>query len=220
MRQASSKPSWISRLVARLPTAIDATPEVVEYLLVLDRVLEDRRITDAEGTLLTKTADELGLLREQVINAHDDYLRNLINLAMGDGIVSDTEKLDLKEVSELLGIDDAKFCELVAMAPGDEAASTDAAYPSIPADDLRGKTICFTGESSCSIGGELVTRERAEVVATSLGMTVVQNVSKRLDFLVAADPDSLSGKAQKARKYGIRIIAEPVFWRMARVQTD
>jgi DNA polymerase-3 subunit epsilon len=50
---------------------------------------------------------------------------------------------------------------------------------------------------------------------------IVQNgVTKALDYLVCADPDSMSGKAKKARQYGIRILAEPVFWRMVGVSVD
>ncbi|MCH8899599.1 MAG: hypothetical protein IH942_03770 [Acidobacteria bacterium] len=45
-------------------------------------------------------------------------------------------------------------------------------------------------------------------------MIVNDGVTKQLDYLVTPDPDSMSAKARKARKYGVRIIAEPVFWSM------
>jgi DNA polymerase-3 subunit epsilon len=41
---------------------------------------------------------------------------------------------------------------------------------------------------------------------------VKANVSKGLDVLVVADPDTQSGKATKARQLGTRVMAEPVFW--------
>ena len=37
---------------------------------------------------------------------------------------------------------------------------------------------------------------------------------------MVADPDSLSGKAKKARQYGIRILQEAVFWKMIGVKID
>jgi DNA polymerase-3 subunit epsilon len=49
---------------------------------------------------------------------------------------------------------------------------------------------------------------------------VQANVTKKLDILVLADPDSLSGKARTARRYGTRLIAEPVFWRELGVTID
>ncbi|MCF8231713.1 MAG: hypothetical protein K9J27_05930 [Bacteroidales bacterium] len=44
--------------------------------------------------------------------------------------------------------------------------------------------------------------------------------SKKLDYLVTADPNSLSGKARKAREYGIRILAEPTFRNMIGVAVE
>lgn len=39
-------------------------------------------------------------------------------------------------------------------------------------------------------------------------------------MLVVADPDSLSGKARKAREYEIRIVAEVAFWSMIGVEVS
>jgi DNA polymerase III subunit epsilon len=43
------------------------------------------------------------------------------------------------------------------------------------------------------------------------GLIAKRSVSKKLDILVVADPNTLSGKAKKARDYNTRIIAENVF---------
>ena len=53
----------------------------------------------------------------------------------------------------------------------------------------------------------------ASELAASRGMIVMETVTKKLDLLVVADPFTQSGKAKRARLYGIRIIHEPVFWR-------
>ncbi len=63
-----------------------------------------------------------------------------------------------------------------------------------------------------------MTRELAQQLAERAGMVVAPRVTKRLDMLVVADPDSLSGKARKAREYGVRIIAETAFWSMIGVE--
>ena len=76
---------------------------------------------------------------------------------------------------------------------------------------LEGRTVCFTGAMCASIDGERATRERATQIAQEHGMIVVKGVTKKLDMLVLADPDSMSGKAKKARQYGTRLVAEPVF---------
>jgi DNA polymerase-3 subunit epsilon len=45
-------------------------------------------------------------------------------------------------------------------------------------------------------------------------------VTKGLDLLVVADPDSLSAKARKGRQYGTRIMAEAVFWQAIGVAVE
>jgi DNA polymerase-3 subunit epsilon len=46
------------------------------------------------------------------------------------------------------------------------------------------------------------------------GLIIKSGVSNNLNFLITADPNSLSGKAKKAKELGIKVIAEPVFWNM------
>ena len=48
------------------------------------------------------------------------------------------------------------------------------------------------------------------------GGIVFDSCKKGLDFLVMADPNSTSSKAQKARKDGITIISEQDFFEMAK----
>ncbi len=74
--------------------------------------------------------------------------------------------------------------------------------------------------SRSRINGEVVSRATAERVAMEHGMVVRKGVVKKLDYLVVADPESMSGKANKAREYGVRILAEPVFWHMMGVNVE
>jgi DNA polymerase III subunit epsilon len=73
--------------------------------------------------------------------------------------------------------------------------------------------VCFTGEMRCAHQGRVISREDAEQLTTNTGLVVVDSVTKKLDLLVVADPHSQSGKAKKARQYGIRIMHEVVFWK-------
>jgi DNA polymerase-3 subunit epsilon len=85
---------------------------------------------------------------------------------------------------------------------------------------LRGNQVCFTGECLCCYDGVSITREVATRLAEDHGLIVCESVTKKLDILVVADPLSQSGKAQKARKYGIRIIQENVFWESLGVEVE
>ena len=50
--------------------------------------------------------------------------------------------------------------------------------------------------------------------------SVAKSVTKTLDILVVSDADTQSGKAKKARSYGVRIVAERSFWPRVGVTID
>jgi DNA ligase (NAD+) len=67
----------------------------------------------------------------------------------------------------------------------------------------RGTTVCISGKLPSG-------RKKAEYAAPLMaaGYTLVDEVTRDLKLLVVADPDSVSAKAEKARKLGITIIGE------------
>ncbi len=214
--------SYLGKLVRKLPVHGVAAPRLDEYFAVLDRVLEDRVIAVDEADSLFQVAQNMGLSRDEAKTGHDLYVRELIAIASFDGEITDTERRDLREVSALLGI-----AQSVCDAGCDESLRQHAAESHDvqrvrrkPQTEIVGRSICFTGELRSRIGGEMVTRSFAEQTAARKGMVVKKGVTKSLDYLVAADPNSLSGKACKARDYGVRIVAEPVFWQLMGVRVD
>ncbi len=84
--------------------------------------------------------------------------------------------------------------------------------------NFQGKSVCFSGEMTCTINGDRLTRTMAQAIAKSAGMIAEKNVTQRLDYLVLADPNSMSSKARKARKYKIPILAENAFWLMLGIE--
>lgn len=77
----------------------------------------------------------------------------------------------------------------------------------VVAGSLNGKSFCFTGAAS---------RPRKELwgMVENNGGVVFEGVKSGLDYLVMADPNSKSGKAEKARKMGITLISEDDFVKM------
>jgi DNA polymerase-3 subunit epsilon len=191
----------------------------VAYLELLDGALEDRHVTFAEADALIELAQRWGMSSQETREAHAEYLRALAVAALADGLISDTERRDLAEVAEWLGlgacaIDDAVTEARSARASGRQEEQVPACHT------LAGKAVCFTGAMGCTLEGQPITREMAEQLAFSKGLKVAPGVSKHLDLLVTADPLSLSGKASKARAYGVRIMAEVVFWRTLGIPVD
>ncbi len=184
------------------------------YLGLLDRVLEDRLVSVTEAETLFNCALEYGLTGEQVESAHRSYLGDLAAAAWADGVVTETEKKDLIEVTRLLGFDKQVLTKVLA-----EARRTPTKSPSTETE-LIGKSVCFTGTLLGKINGKRIEKQQAIELAESAGLIGAKSVTKNLDILVVADPETLSGKAKKAREYGTRIIAEMAFWRAIGATVD
>ena len=110
----SREMSLLQCLVSKLPSLTNVSREAGEYFLLLDRILEDRCITEEEISAAHALAIDLGLYGEQIVPLHERYLRDLIRQATADGCISEFESRDLQEVSRLLGIeavDCRKFIE-------------------------------------------------------------------------------------------------------------
>lgn len=89
----------------------------------------------------------------------------------------------------------------------EDLLSTGVSLKDRPVGALTGKSVCFTGKS---------TKPRAELerLASEAGGTVKNSVGKGLTFLVMADPNSTSSKAQAARKNGTQCVSEEDFLKL------
>ncbi|UOY03693.1 DEAD/DEAH box helicase [Blastococcus sp. PRF04-17] len=203
--EASPLVTLIRHLPAPNVSGAAVPADTAAYLDVLSRALEDRRLDSAEVRSLADTAREWGLSRSDVHRAHMNYLEALALTALADGVVTDLEAEDLADVAAALGF-----------GVGEIAAALHAARTRTPnrsqSEDLRGLGVCFTGALQTRIQGQPITRDQAHALARAAGLIVHERVTKALDVLVVADPDSLSGKAEKARSYGTRIMTETNFW--------
>ncbi len=208
----TNKPCYLGQLVMRLENIDCKHASSNEYLDLLDRALEDRRVTREEADRLEICAIDLGLSRSDVVSLHHDYMGSVMRAALSDGIITEPEKEDLEKVRILLGIS-AEWFHGIMHHESLNQRETKRNRPS-HCVECFGKKVCFTGSLKCCINGERASRGVAIQIAEEAGMIIQQGVTKSLDYLVAADPDSLSGKARKAHEYNVRVIAEPVFWQM------
>jgi len=206
---SSGRVTYLAQLAERLPAAagVAAPAAFAVYYNILDRVLEDRRVSDLERDEIERLATEWGLSRGHARDAHMAYISRLVTQALADGVVSDAESSDLRVVAESLGVEREILESLLAASSVPLDAADTSAHQA-----LAGKSVCFTGELGCSIKGKRITREQAEGIAAQRGLVVLRGVTRKLDILVLADPDSQSGKAKKARSYGTRLMGEVVFW--------
>jgi DNA polymerase-3 subunit epsilon len=155
---------------------------------------------------LVGVAHALGLGRADTEELHRRYLLALAQRAWADGVVTQAEHDDLRLVAILLGLTEHDV---------DRALTAAREAPPAPANaqdsgtwgqfQLRlGDLVVFTGQMR-------LPREVWEERAVAAGLAVHGNVTKKTRLVVAADPDSLSGKAKKAGQYGIPIVTEDAF---------
>jgi DNA polymerase-3 subunit epsilon len=164
---------------------------------VLESALLDRHLSSFEEQALVEVAVQLGLDREVLRGVHMDYLRTMAGIALADSVLAEDELSDLKEVARLLGLSDNEV-EGALSNPHTAPTATFALSP--------GDAVAFTGDMS-------VPREELVRMAEDYGI-IVGGLTKRTALLVAADPDSQSGKAKKARAYGVPVVTEDAFLRM------
>lgn len=170
----------------------------VAYLLLLNMAMQDLVISKAEEAELAHWAEDLGVSESEVVVLHHGYLDSFIQAALRDGVITVQER----EMIELVGA----------------ALNLPVVIPETPqliqanSDNLSvGKRICFTGEASGFSGG-VINRGDLEALAAKVGLHPVKDVTKKgCDILVAADEATMSGKAKKAKEWGIPVISVEKF---------
>jgi len=170
----------------------------VAYLLLLNMAMQDLVISKAEEAELNHWAEDLGISPSQVQTLHQGYLDSFIQAALRDGVIT----LQEREMIELV----AKALRLPVAIP-DSPQLIQANEDSLSV----GKRVCFTGEAF-GFSGSTIQRADLEALAAKVGLHPVKDVTKKgCDILVAADEATMSGKAKKAKEWGIPVISVEKF---------
>lgn len=190
-------PSFLERIIDRVPDISDSD-EQAEYVSLVERFLLDRYLSEHEKDALVAFAERAGIGRTTAERLHRDYVAALAGIAWSDGVVTDDERADLISVAHLLQVPAGLVLEALAR-PAETARSHLAVGAPFSLD--AGDFVVLTGE---------MLRPRAEWEARlrQHGLMPKPAVTKAVRLVVAADPDTLSGKARKARDYGIPIVGE------------
>lgn len=192
--------AWLDRISSHLPR--NPEPKIEAYLDVLERAMLDRYLSAHEEEALIQVAVDLGLHRDQITAVHAMFLDAMAIAAWSDGTVTDTEITELLSVATMLGLPGGLV--RVALDRAEKQASRVSG-----SDGFRlrhGDQVVFTGELS-------VPRDLLVSLAQQAGLKH-GGVNKNTRLVVAADPDSQSGKAAKARSLGVPVITEAAFARM------
>lgn len=186
---------FLSRITAHMPE-YTGPQEHDQYLALLGQAMLDLHLSVHETRALVRLADELGISQDRCRKLHAYYVEQLAVAAWADGIITPYEEAELYQAAALLDVDGSVVEQALRKptpTPVDSAPVTGKIAP--------GSTLVLTGAMA---------RERSELSSflAEMGYVVAERATKKTDLVVAADPDSLSGKAAKARQYGIPVVAE------------
>lgn len=181
--------------------ALDHPPAANEYLDLVDRVLVDRKISTDERRALDAMAAALGLGPAEVAQLHRHYMLGVVDAACADSLLTAEERALIIQLAGLLELRDLEVEALLARARdkvGETSADASAGLVLKPGD-----LVVLTGMSEAR-------KRELTAVAQARGLVVWPGVKKGVAAVIALDPDSNSGKAKKAREYGIPVVGEGV----------
>lgn len=130
--------------------------------------------------------------RPTAVGLYSSYLAALAHAAVTDGVVVAGERDDLNAVAQLFDLDPAEV--EAALTGSDGVCCGEGTRFRLAPRDM----VVFTGEMS-------VPRPVGESRAEAAGLAPRSAVTKKVKLVVAADPDSLSGKAAD---YDVPIVTE------------
>ncbi|WP_166979320.1 exonuclease domain-containing protein [Paramicrobacterium fandaimingii] len=215
--------SFLHDAMALLPDLIvnnDIEIEQRTYLAQLDQALADGFITLAEADSLHDLASDLHIEDRSRNALHTQYFDDLVAAAWVDGILSDEELDEINRVGELLGIAEEVRRDALVLP---EVEQVHLAAANVELDDLAGAPdpsvgLALEPGALVVLTGDMeMPRSYYESMLTEHGFIPWSGVTKKVSLVVAADPDSLSGKARKARDYGIPIVGVGTLEALVRV---
>ena len=202
-----------AHFLARLATARTSpvtTWEKEEYLELVDRALLDRHISAREHDQLAEFCARVGIGRADAEALHREYLIGLAAVAWTDGTLDPTEAADFLAVAGMLDVPEVDAQDILESP---EIADPDTGSTCV-ADQRPGRFTLGPGDLVVFTGAMDEPRDMWERRARTAGLVPHPAVTKRVRLVVAADPDSMSGKARKAESYGIPVVSETGFVRI------
>lgn len=185
--------AWVQKLSQALPAS--GHKNEAAYREELTRALIDHEVSRSEILKLEQVAVQSGLGPDDVEAINEEFIRQLVVEAWADGVITDSERATLLAITGALGVDPAITASLMEHPLTGNVQASFALCP--------GDRVAFTG--TLDLPREVWTQR-----ATAAGLDV-GGVKRTCAVLVAANPDTMSGKAQLAREKGVPIIGETAF---------
>lgn len=128
-------------------------------------------------------------------------LRALVEASSRDGRLSAVERQEIEDYASRFGLETPDF-------PSSDGVATLRVSP--------GDRVCLTGTAPSNQLSSDRSKASLRIILDKIGLIEVDSVTKKnCDLVVAYNESSMSGKAKKAREYGIPVIGSEQFLSMA-----
>lgn len=153
-------------------------------------------------------------LSDEILRASSDH-RDTLNASIVGACATWAQAYGRTATADTAAM--SRLCDLLAVDKSTarkRSRSLEAVRPpAIPTlDSLRGKEVCFSGDTCMQYAGEPLTPEVGASLCGQVGIRYTRTFGADSVSLVAEDVMSLSSKAFTARKRRIPIVAEKDFW--------
>lgn len=202
LSSSGAKEHWLARLAAST-SSYNSDEAAREYLNLLADVLVDGRLDEGEVESLVELASTHHLGADDVAELHDRFLRSLAVDAWADGVVTPSERSWIIRIADELQVPHSRVTKLLVTPAESRKAGS---FNESALELLPGDRVTFTGALA-------LPREEWEARASAAGLNV-GGIRQNSKLLVSADLDSMSGKMQRARRFGVPVVDEPTFTRL------
>ena len=182
--------SKLEVIIDRLPPT-NASSGLNDFMTALMSSLLDQELSEHQARELASLAEELELGRDQVLEAKFLVFEAIAAHFWSNNSLSDYERGALQRIGEVLAISKEQLESSLASSPDSKLEI----LPQI----LSSEVFLLTGFPS---------DRKAEITQQlrGLGKVTVDGFSKKVDVVLANDPDTQSGKAKSARKSGVPVL--------------
>lgn len=183
--------SFLLKLVDELPPSSTLVGNSMAYVEFLRVAIADGVINDEEVTDLLAIAKSLELGIDEISKIHKEVFCQIASVAWSDGVLTDFECRLIEQIAKQLGVGELEL----------QQARTGNGYkPSTSALVKEGDLVVLTGTMTPP-------KEAVSAQLAVIGVNVADSLTKKVNLLVASDVNTLSGKGQKARAWGIPIVS-------------
>lgn len=164
--------------------------DLSDYISLVLRSLQDQNFSAFELNEIEDLARRQGLSKIEILKANELVLNHLASIFWADGVLSTSERDFLHRASELLGVTDFQPEKVSDLPYQPENAQLNL---------FQNKTVLLTGFQPA---------EKTELLSVirELDLILANSFSKKVDVVVARDPDTQSTKAKAARKSGVPVL--------------